>query len=98
MAYIYFRDNYILPKDITNYILTFLGPTHEEINFIKEMYYFPCWEWVKYQKGMYKFLKEKHRWTFLKDSDRLTSFHNYLLPALAMKRSYLLWLLNSVGH
>ena len=94
MAYIVFRDNYILPKDITEYILTFLGPSNEEMNFIRELYYTPCWDWVKFQFGMYNFLKGKHLYTIYSDHRKLTSFHEYLLPRSAMKKRYLGWVYN----
>ena len=63
MAYAFFLDNYILPKDITNYILLFLTYSDDDVHFYKYVVIDNMVRNIKYQYDLYNDVMNEPRWS-----------------------------------
>ena len=62
MAYSFFRDNYILPKDITNYILLFLLPSDDDVTIFKMFCFEQVMIDINFKSKLYDRIMNEERW------------------------------------
>lgn len=76
MAYTFFKYHHILPKDICDYIITFVGYSDDDVEFFKLFTHDGVVNTIKFQYNLYNDVILNHRWH---EYSRWTSFIKYML-------------------